>query len=478
MNRRVLGNAMLYSLGEILPKALRIFLLPVFTRYLLPEEYGILAYTSSVMAFLFAVSTLSLNTYVIRFYFDFDPKDEASRRKLIGNVFVFLLIFNALLTGVGVLVGPWLLGTFDVSIPFYPYFLMALGTNFFNVIAVIPLAAYRIKKQAGRFVTLSVSQAILQTLTSLILVVGFGTGLMGMYWGALVVSGAFTGIYFYVIYRHGTYTLDLRQIAQGLAFSLPIIPATLSHLVIDMVDRIMLEAHVSLDRLGLYSVAYTLGFGMTVVIQGGYRAFEPELFQHFGQPRFPVIYDRIKRVFLFAVMASGAALALFSPEVVALMTAPKFHEADVIVPVVVLAAVLRAVGLMFSILLVAKKKTFLSTLIIVIGAVVNVLANLVLIPRMGIMGAAWSTVLAFGVIAPLAYVLCERMGILKARGLVLQDVIAMSVTGAAVWATVYAWRPEGLLFSILLKGLVWVLLVGFLVLTYRLQNEIKGLRRG
>ena len=475
MNRRVLGHAALYSLGEIVPKAVRILLLPVFTRYLVPEEYGILAYTSAVMAFLFSVSTLSLNTYVIRFYFDFAPEDEASRRKLIGNVFVFLALFNALLTGLAILIGPWILGASGVSIPFFPYFLMALGTNFFNVLSVIPLAAYRIKKQAGKFVLLSVSQAVLQTVVSLVLVVGFGVGLIGMYWSSLCVGASFAGIYFFVIYRHGTFTLDLRQIGRGLAFAVPIIPATISYLVIDMVDRIMLETHVALDRLGLYSVAYTLGFGMTVVIQGGYRAFEPELFQHYTRPDFPAIYDRIKRTFMFVVLVAGTALALFSPEVIALMTAPKFHEADTIVPIVVLAACLRAVGILYSVMLVAYKKTTVNTAIVIVAATVNILANLVLIPSLGIIGAAWSTVLSFAVLAPLSYIICERSGILRVRGLLVKDALAFLVAILAVWGTVYAWRPEGFVWSIVVKGALWLAVIGLLGAIYGIWRDLPRL---
>jgi len=472
MNRKMLGNAALYSIGEIIPKAVRILLLPVFTRYLLPEEYGILAYTSSVVAFLFVLSILSLNTYIIRFYFDFDPDDEMSRRKLIGNVFVFMLIFNSAMTAVALIIGPWVVAYYGVDVPFYPYFILALLGNFFNVLSVVPMAVYRIKKQAGIFIVLSVSRAVLQTVVALVLVVGFEVGVIGVYWSVVGVGAAYAWVYFVVIYRHGIFTLDVAQIRRALAFSLPIIPAAMSHLVIDLADRIMLESRVTLDRLGLYSVAYTLGFGMTVVIQGGYKAFEPELFQAHGTKGFVGVYDRIKRTFLFVVMVAGAGLALFSPELLLVMTSPRFHDASGIVPIVVLAACLRAVGMLFSIMLIASKHTVLSTVVVVLGAVVNVSTNLVLIPTFGIVGAAWSTVAAFAVMAPLAYLFCERLGILRVRGLLVRDLLAFIVVGVTVWWFVYSWIPAGVGLAVAVKAGVWLVLAGLLGLIYGIWRDV------
>ena len=105
----------------------------------------------------------------------------------------------------------------------------------------------------------------------------------------------------------------------------------------------------------------------------------------------------------------------------------------------------------------------------------NILANLVLIPSLGIIGAAWSTVLSFAVLAPLSYIICERSGILRVRGLLVKDALAFLVAILAVWGTVYAWRPEGFVWSIVVKGALWLAVIGLLGAIYGIWRDLPRL---
>jgi len=95
VSKKVIRNISFYTIGSIIPKAIGFFLLPIFTRYLSPAEYGIINYTESVTLFLFAITILSLNTYLLRYVFDY--KKEEDRKKLIGNVFLFITIINCIM---------------------------------------------------------------------------------------------------------------------------------------------------------------------------------------------------------------------------------------------------------------------------------------------------------------------------------------------------------------------------------------------
>ena len=90
---------------------------------------------------------------------------------------------------------------------------------------------------------------------------------------------------------------NFQQTKSALKFSLPLIPGAISFIILDISDRIILEKYVSLKELGLYSIAYTLGFGLNVVINGSYRAFEPILFKSFSTEDFSEIFIRIKNNF-------------------------------------------------------------------------------------------------------------------------------------------------------------------------------------
>ena len=130
MSEKLVKTTIYYSIGEIVPRIISFFLLPILTKYLTTNEYGIVSYTTSVMTFVFVIATLSLNTFVLRHYYS--VKDEYSRKELIGSVFLFIFGFNCILILFQMLFFPLLIDFFKVNIPFKPYFQLAILNNFFD----------------------------------------------------------------------------------------------------------------------------------------------------------------------------------------------------------------------------------------------------------------------------------------------------------------------------------------------------------
>ncbi|MFH1531121.1 MAG: oligosaccharide flippase family protein [Pseudomonadota bacterium] len=442
MRQNLLKSGAVYAAGMIIPKFMSILLLPVFTQVLGPEDYGILAYTNSIIEFIFVFSVLSLNSYVLRFWLDLDPEDERGRRRLVGAVFTFLCAFNVVLLAGCFVIGPLAIAGFDVQVPFFPYFALALTANYFNMTAVIPLAAFRLLDRPGAYVGLTISRSLLQYAVSWVLVVHLGWGLLGMYVAQVGVYALYSVIFVRVIWRHGTFVWDLGLVRKGLVFALPLLPGALAHLVIRVIDRVMLEAHVSMNQLGIYSIGYTLGFfSLMVLVHGGYRAYEPAIFQSWNQDGFDVFWRKVRGVYLSLILTMGVGVGLLGQEFLVVLTTPQFHEAGRVVPVVALGACLQAIGLMFTVLLVAAKKTGAATGVVLVAAAVNVAVNLVLIPALGIMGAAWSSVLSFGVMIPLAYWICERDGLIRARGILARDLAALATAAVLVGGVVFGISP-------------------------------------
>src|SRR5437763_11793267 len=81
-------NVVLYTIGEIIPKVLSFLLLPVLTKYLTTSDYGISSYINTAATFLYILTILSINSYALRTYYKVNT--EIERRKLLGNIFLFL----------------------------------------------------------------------------------------------------------------------------------------------------------------------------------------------------------------------------------------------------------------------------------------------------------------------------------------------------------------------------------------------------
>ncbi|MBU1076078.1 MAG: oligosaccharide flippase family protein, partial [Spirochaetes bacterium] len=197
---KIFKDTFYYSLGTIVPQFLNFLLLPLFTRYLSPEDYGIINYTNSIVMFIVIISTLSLNTYLLRYYFE--QKSLLLKKQLIGNIFLFILGMNIILLLLSFTFGAGIFSAFRIKVPFYPYFFLALCNNFFNVLAVVPMVIFRVQRKAALFVAVNCSRVILQSLLSLFLIISLKWGVLGRFYGELYVNLGFGALFLLIVFRH------------------------------------------------------------------------------------------------------------------------------------------------------------------------------------------------------------------------------------------------------------------------------------
>jgi O-antigen/teichoic acid export membrane protein len=383
---------MFYSLGEIIPRILAFLLLPILTRHLTTEEYGINSYINSVMAFIMVIASLSLNTYVLRQYYL--EKDELEKKKLIGEIFAIICVVNTLLLLAEIIVFPFLLELFKVKIPFHPFFLLGIVNNFFDVISIIPLALYRVRGETQRFFILSVSRIILQYITTYILVVIFNEGLIGSLYARLIINIPFGIIYFLIISGYSPIKLNLKRLREALHFSMPLLPGSISYLIFTISDRIILERFVSLDIIGIYSVAFTISLALNVIVQALYKTFEPILFKAYATSDFDKLNKKLYKYYLLLIYLGGFILSIYSKELFHFIGSPAFKVGAKIVPAMVLSVVISGVTLYLNTVLIAEKRQKIISIAIVISAIISIAFNLLLIPKFGYYAAVGASLIA------------------------------------------------------------------------------------
>lgn len=395
-NLKTAGNVVLYTLGEMIPRVLSFLLLPVLTKYLTTSDYGISSYITTVVTFLFVLTTLSVNTYALRTYYKLKSEDE--KKKLLGNLFLFLTAWGLVMLTLEALLFPVLLKAFSVQVPFYPYFLLGLIINFFDVVSIIPLVSYRVNEDAKGFVALSVGRTVLQYIFVLLLVAIFKMGLFGSLMGRLLGCVPFAIIYVLIIKRKGIFSLNKEQIKHALLFSLPLLPGALSYLVISMFDRIILERYVSLNELGLYSVASTLALTLNIIIQGIYRSFEQKIFREHNNEGYVILTDKLYKIYIAALCIPGFCMILFAKEVLLFFTSPQYYSAQQYVPYLVVAVIVSGINTFFSTLLIADNRRKVVSYSSFVAAVVSFIGNLLLIKYFGVIGACVASILSFLVV--------------------------------------------------------------------------------
>jgi O-antigen/teichoic acid export membrane protein len=384
---RFVGNSVVYTFGNMAPQVINLALLPVLTRFLTPGEYGVYAYTAAACAFLAIMAHLSIHAYLLSAFYD--KAKPVSERELFGAIFFFLAGYGALFVSGAFLIMPRIMkGT---QVPFEPYMRLALCNLFLELFAIIPLTYFRIRQRAGLFVALTLTQFLINAGVSLLFVVKWRWGILGRYYGQLGANAALFIPYVIIIGRISSFRFDARMretIKAAVTFALPMAAAELLFSVSGISDRIILERFVPMSRLGIYSVGFSLASGIQFVANGIYRAIEPEIFRVVGERSAEERLVAMKSCIVWILIVLASVVVTFSREAVGLLVRPAFHEAYIVTSIVAVSALIQGAAIPVSTYVVAIKKTRAVPIVCLASAAVSVGLNLILIPVMGIYGAA------------------------------------------------------------------------------------------
>lgn len=399
-------NSAVYTAGNLAPQITNVLLLPIMTRFLSREEYGIFGYTTAICTFLGVVGNLSIHSYALRHYFECRTDDD--RRRLFGGLFWFLAGYALMLLALELWAMPRIFRFFHVSVPFEPYMRLALYSVAIETLAIIPLTYFRVREEAGRFMALSLTLFALNMGLSLYLVIGLRAGVIGRYYGQLGANLIMLAVYLAIVLRVTRFAWDPSLMKRALIFSFPIALSGLLAMVSNMSDRVVLERYVPLTQLGIYTVGFSIAYGLNSLSNGIYKAIEPVVYRMAAQAAFEVRIVTVKRYLVALLTLVGCFAIAFSREAVTLLATSEFRESYKIVALVSARAVLIGFSMPLAVFVVAIKRTGYVARVETMGAVISLLANLTLIPRLGIIGAGISGVLAALVVVTSYVVLTER----------------------------------------------------------------------
>jgi O-antigen/teichoic acid export membrane protein len=182
-------------------------------------------------------------------------------------------------------------------------------------------------------------------------------------------------------------------------FGLPKVPHGLAHQILNLSDRKLIELLLTLSASGLYHIGYVMGTGVKFFLSAFELAWGPFVYAQLENPDAPKTLSRVVTYAFGALAGFGLLNAIFGRELLFLMAKPQFHEAHPVIPVVVLAYVMQGVFALTSIGIGIRKKTRVFPILTISAAVLNVVLNLIWIPRFGILGAAWATVAGYALMA-------------------------------------------------------------------------------
>lgn len=448
---KLIKNTTIYALGDIIPRLIGFIALPILTQYLTPADYGIVNYVNTLNTFLLALGFLSVNTYFLVFYYRCKSSEE--QKKLLGNLSSFVILLNILIVIFLLFFGTYFFEFIGSNIDFYPYIVVGVLINFFNLFSVLPSALFRVIEKPMPLTILNVSRGIIAFVLTLVLVIYFNYTALGVLYANLIVNFIFAFIFLIMVRHHIIWNLNLTQIKKVLVFSLPLVPGSIAYYLTTISDRILIDRYLSLSDLGIYSIAATIAFILNIFSYGAYKAFEPYVFKNWGSDQFLAIFENIRNGFVYVLLIGVLFLSVFSKEFFILMTDIKFHEAYWYVPLIIIGVYSASLSMLYGTIITAKEKTKINSLISIIGATISVTLNMIFLPKYGLFTAAIVSSFAMTVMLSIS-IWYAKLNISHYR-----PIGSLLLVAVSIYILVYNIKIDNILFSIALKSMSLVVVI-------------------
>ena len=392
-----LSRNLIIYLGDAATSVISLLLLPIFTHYLSPFDYGVIGLLLVVEAVTKVVFRWGVDTAFMRLYYD--CRTQEARQQLASTIFFFLLAVNGTLVMIAIAGSSWL-GRWTIG-PAAPAILVPLTiTNMFMAgFYFIPYQVLRISERSTQYITLTFTRSAATIVARLLLVIWAGMGVLGIVLSDLMVTGLFTVVmlrWFAPLIRP---VFSMALLRKALGFGLPRVPHSVAQQVMSGADRYFLNAYASTAEVGIYGMGSAFGLALRYFVSSFELAWTPFFLSVMHEPDARQIYRVISTYVVAVLVLLVAGLAALAPDVVALFTTKAFHDGARVTPWIALAVMFQGLYIVGSIGLVITKRTTRYPIAPGIACGVSLLANWLLVPRYGMMGAAYASVLAYATLA-------------------------------------------------------------------------------
>ena len=401
----LLKNSSIYTFVMVVQKGINFLLLPLYTAFLTPTDYGIQAVVTSVSSFLSILLAMGLDTAAQRFFYKYHM-DKEQAKKMYGTVALIIICNSLCLGSLFIVAHKLLIDPVIGTIPFYPYVLVGILYVIVNPLYIL-YQSYLQTMQDG--VTYG-KNALLYTLTYVsfvvVLMTVFNLGVMAILLSQLMVAIIFFVFVLIKFVRKLYVQFDKDFFKQGIRYSLPMLPHTLAAWSSGTIDKLLVNEIRSAADTGIYGLGQQYASVMSLSANAINNAYIPWFFQKADAGDISSVRKTVNALTAF-VCFLGVVLSLFSKEILHFMISnAQYDGVYELIPFLVFAFVFQTIYYFFVNVLFLKD-TGVIFVITITALAFNVILNLILIPYYGIIGAALVCTITYFVKSLMALVISQ-----------------------------------------------------------------------
>lgn len=451
--KELASDTAVYGLSSVVARFLNYLLVPFYTAYFAPGEYGVISLIYAGIVFLNVIFTFGMESSYIRY---------ATEREGSKNVFRTI---QTLLLGVGTTLAllmyvssDWVMPLMSLTPADKTIFTLLIGILWFDALSIVPYAELRLVRKSFTYAGYRLANVGINLALNIFLVAGLGWGIEAVLWSNLAASAITAlGLWVHTWSQLGG-SFDVAVVRQVLLFGLPYVPNGLGFAINEVVDRFFINsmsidtitqlygsAYTADDITGIYNACYKLAIFMLLTVQMFRMAWQPFFMKYAksddNSATFAAVFDWFN-IFAGAIFV---VISVFVVEIAGLrvpflgdgtLINDRYWAGLSIVPILLLAYWLQGWFVIFSAGIFIKEKTKILPGITAVGAFITVILNFLLVPIMGMDGAAIATLACYTVISGLILYFSHKE--MKVPYRIVRSVVAIFGTALLVIMVKYS----------------------------------------
>jgi O-antigen/teichoic acid export membrane protein len=464
-------HSLIYVVGQALSRAVGFFMIPVYTRFIAPTNYGAMELIEILVGAMALIVSLGVSESMARFYYD--EKDEIKREHVVSTVIIGfsligipVVVFFLAISGV--------ISKIVLEESQYRYYLqVAVATVWFSMLCEIGYTYLRMIYKANLFVLVTISHLIVALSLNIYFVVFLRLDILGIFYSSFITQGL-TGLALSLgILKKVKVKVSGRLLWRLVKFGLPLVPSRIGLMLGFVSNRFFLrwmgpaDPTMALAQIGLFSLGHKFGVIVNRFVNVPFNSFwsprKMDLLLNEGETS----KETVARICTYATMISiYFALILSSgiESVIEIIADPRYRGAHIVVPFVALSYVALGLETHFLTGILYQQKTKWATYISVCSLLIVLAWNYIFVPRWGLVGAATSNLAGFVVRIALIYTISQRLfhipfEIKRLTILFLTATILYVISQAIIFSSPYLTFITRTIFVGLFPGVLY--LIGF-----------------
>jgi len=376
----------IYGVTEIFARFIGFMMIPFYTHYLSPADYGISELVAITEEIINLVMGMGISNAIYRFYYD--RSESADSRTVMSTAIIGVSItcfFGMLLLYLfSSKISLLALGSEEYTL----YINLSIGSLWFGQIINIVYTYIRVTESSRLYAILSLSRLFFALSLNIFLIAVLQWGVLGLFASNLISAALFSVFTLPFVIRKVGVAFSLELGKKMLRYSLPMVPTSVASLSVNIADRFFVRAFLSLADAGIFSLGHRLGSICFYLVRVPFmQIWDPRRYALYSEGAPPEFFARVTTYFFGLILFVGLGISLFVQDIIKIISPMNYWNAAIYVPAIVVCWIIYALADHVAFGILVSKKTEYWTYVNLLMGAMNLLLNYIFISRFGVWGA-------------------------------------------------------------------------------------------